>query len=64
MKLAQLFSLEFLTALWQLLASKNSSTEAFVSPFSFSCVQSELLFAISRICLSHSLSSLSGFILI
>lgn len=64
MKLAQLLSLEFLTALWQLLASKNSSTVAVVSLFSFSCVQSELLFAISQICLPHSLSSLSGFILI
>lgn len=35
MKLAQLLSLEFLTALWQLLASKNSSTVAVVSLFSF-----------------------------
>lgn len=64
MNLARLFSQELPTGLWQLLAPKNSSTVAFVSPFAFACVESELLFVISQICWSHSLSSLSGFVLI
>lgn len=54
MNLAQLFSLEVLTGLWQLLAPKNSSTVVFVSPFPFACVQSELLFVIRLVSLSQS----------